>query len=359
MTFIHHLMRLYLEAAPWLVLGLIAAGLIKAWVADDRLGRWLGGRGPWAVLKAALIGAPLPLCSCGVLPAALGLRRAGASREATLSFLIATPETGPDSIAISYALLGPFLAIVRPLAAIVSAVFTGLSSLLIDDDTARPPAAGADARTASSCCASATSEGQGSACCGDTCGDADPPLPGPLARTWQGLRYAFSSIVDDLSPWLAIGLLLAALVATLVPPLAMAEWGSGFGAKLLMLLVGVPMYVCATASTPIAAGLLLAGISPGTVLVFLLAGPATNIATIMVIRREMGNATMTAYLAGIAIASIVLGIGVDWLARVLDIDILAQLGEAGEVLPQWLAVASGLLLLVFAIRPLRRHLPGM
>ncbi len=361
-NFLEHLAHLYLEAAPWLLLGLVAAGLIKAWVADERLARWLGGRGPWATLKAALIGAPLPLCSCGVLPAALGLRRAGASREATLSFLIATPETGPDSIAVSYALLGPFLAIARPLAAVASAVFTGLlSRLVVADDTAgvspRGPATPA-ARSPDACCGGETGDEPRSHCCGSVRHEEIKLTDGPLNKTWRGLRYAFSRILDDLSLWLGIGLVLAALVATWVPPLAMAAWGSGLGAKLLMLAVGVPMYVCATASTPVAAGLLLAGISPGTVLVFLLAGPATNLATILVIRREMGSATMLAYLAGIAIASLALGIAVDWLASTWRIDILAQLDEAGELVPQWLAVACGALLAMLSIRPLRRHLIG-
>ncbi len=345
-TFVSHLLELYLEAAPWLVLGLLAAGLIEAWVPDERLGRWLGGRGIWPTVKAALLGAPLPLCSCGVLPAAIGLRRAGASREATLSFLIATPETGPDSIAISYALLGPFLAVVRPVAAILSAVFTGLLSLTIRDSQVSR--------------ARETTEPAPTCCSKGSCASDEPQThgQGPIDKTLHGLRHAFSTILDDLTLWLSIGLLLAALVATLVPPLAMAEWGSGLGAKLLMLLVGVPMYVCATASTPIAAGLLLAGISPGTVLVFLLAGPATNIATIMVIRREMGMTSTLAYLAGIAIASLALGIGVDLLADAWRIDILAQLGDSADSVPRWLAVLSGLLLAFLAIRPLRGKLLG-
>ena len=120
---------MYVEAAPWLVLGVVAAGLIHVLLPEGLLGKWLGGAGAGPVVKAALIGAPLPLCSCGVLPAAVGLRREGASKGATVSFLIATPETGPDSVAVSYALLGPFMAVVRPIAAVLSAVFAGLLTL--------------------------------------------------------------------------------------------------------------------------------------------------------------------------------------------------------------------------------------
>ncbi len=337
--FLSNLLDLYLDAAPWLVLGLVAAGLIKAWLPAERLNRWLGGNSFWAVVKAALIGAPLPLCSCGVLPAALGLRRAGASRGTTLSFLIATPETGPDSVALSYALLGPFMAVIRPLAAIISAVFTGFMALFIRESSL--PSLPLGEASVGSCCSSGS------------CTQAEEPAqPGFLGKTGQGIAYAFTDILDDLVTWLAIGLLLAALVATLVPPLAMAEWGSGLDAKLLMLLAGIPVYVCATASTPVAAGLLLAGISPGTVLVFLLAGPATNIATIGVIHKEMGRAATMVYLLGISLASLGLGIITDILVNAMDIDVVAELNSSGEVLPLWLAAASGVLLAIMAMRPL-------
>src|SRR5918994_2932228 len=125
-AFIANTAQLALTTAPWLVLGLVCAGCIKAWLPTRAVGRQLGGSGVGPVTTAALIGAPLPLCSCGVLPAAFGLRRAGASKASTVSFLVATPETGADSIALSYVLLGPFLTIVRPVAAILSGVFAGL-----------------------------------------------------------------------------------------------------------------------------------------------------------------------------------------------------------------------------------------
>ncbi|MFO7593749.1 MAG: SO_0444 family Cu/Zn efflux transporter [Pseudomonadota bacterium] len=329
-------LELYLDAAPWLLLGLVAAGLIKAWVPESLLSRWLGGSGPWPVTKAALIGAPLPLCSCGVLPAALSLHREGASRPSTISFLIATPETGVDSIALSYALLGPVMAVVRPIAAIFSAIFTGLLTTLI------PVAAPAVEPVA------------GGSCCG--CSTHPPTQPGKLTATLQGLRYAAGDILDDIALWLFIGILLAGAVATWVPPMTLAEWGSGLPAMLIMLLVGVPMYICATASTPLAAALLLAGVSPGTVLVFLLAGPATNIATLAVVRKELGTAVLAIYLLGIALSSIGLGLLLDILLGRWGIDVVAQLGEGGELIPAWLAWGSAVILVVLAIRPIRRYL---
>lgn len=337
-AYLTNLLHLTLEAAPWLLIGLLAAGLIKAWVPEALMSRWLGGRGPWPVAKAALVGAPLPLCSCGVVPAALGLRRAGASKGATAAFLVATPETGVDSVALSYALLGPFLALVRPGAAVLSAVFTGLLVGLGERLAPTAP----------------TAAPAGGCCSGGGCGAAQ--APGPWARAGAGLRYALTDVLDDIAPWLGLGLGLAAAVQTLVSPEALAQYGSGLPAMLLMLAVGVPMYICATASTPLAAALLLAGVSPGTVLVFLLAGPATNLGTVAILRRELGTRATLAYLAGIALSAVALGLATDALTASLGIDVNAQLGAAEALLPpalQWLCAA---LLLAFALRPLRRRL---
>lgn len=347
MDFLTNLAELYLDAAPWLLLGLVVAGLLKAWIPEGALSRWVGGRGLWPLVKAALIGAPLPLCSCGVLPAAVGLHRGGASRGATVSFLIATPETGPDSVLISYSLLGPFMALVRPVAAVVSAVATGLLAAALPERRKSIPIT----------LPVQTVEGGACGCDSGGCETAAAAPTALGARTLAGLRYALTDIVDDIALWLGVGLLAAALVVTLVPPFAMKEWGSGLPAMLMMLGVGIPMYICATASTPIAAGLLLAGMSPGTVLVFLLAGPATNIATMAVVRRELGTRVLAAYLTGIALSSVLLGVSVDALVPLLGIDVEAQLQVGDEWMPEWLALGSAVLLTVLAIRPLRRRLP--
>ncbi len=338
-----NILDVYLDAAPWLLLGLLAAGLIKAWVPDQLLTRWLGGRGLWPVTKAAFIGAPLPLCSCGVLPAALGLHRGGASRSSTVSFLIATPETGADSIAVSYALLGPFMTVVRPIAAILSAIFTGLLSALVPESKPGPQA---------------ETTGCGG-CCSDSCNAVVPAArTSSLQKTLQGLRYAVTEILDDIARWLAIGIVLAGIVTTLVPPQALAEWGSGLTAMVLMLLAGIPMYICATASTPVAAALLMAGISPGTVLVFLLAGPATNIATLAVVKKELGRGVLVAYVLGISVASIGLGVVTDLVAQLMAVDIQAELSQGAELVPGWLAWASAALLALFVIKPLRARIVG-
>lgn len=360
MSYWQNLLHISLEASPWLLLGFLAAGAIKLWIPEVLLQRWLGGNGVWPVTKAALIGAPLPLCSCGVLPAALGLRRSGASKSATLSFLIATPETGVDSIALSYVLLGPVMAVIRPVAAITSAIATGLLAGQIEDSmrSAQSPACASDCGCSQKPLAAVVQPGFLTQARGE---GSDSGASGTQSKWKAALGYALVDMVDDLLLWLALGLGLAALILTLVPPMAMAQWGSGLPAMLLMLLIGIPMYICATASTPVAAAMLVAGISPGTVLVFLLAGPATNMATLGLLRKEMGTPTLWIYLVGVCVSSILLGLLTDLMVSVLGWDIQAQINATAETLPEWVEIGAAVVLLVAAgnvlLRRLRRLLP--
>jgi uncharacterized membrane protein YraQ (UPF0718 family) len=349
-----NILHIALISASWLLLGLVAAGLIHAWLPMKLVGRALGGSSAGSVFRAALVGAPLPLCSCGTLPAAFSLRRSGASPASTTSFLIATPETGVDSVALSWVLLGPFMALLRPVAAILSAVSAGLlvgrmGSKEVQQEKALPVM---DATQEQPSCDPAS-------CC---CSDQEQPQEqkqGVWKRSFAGLNYAFSTLLDDLALWLAIGILAAAAVITLLPPDLLSNWGSGPLAMLLILLISVPMYVCATASTPLAHAMLYAGVSPGTVLVFLLAGPASNLASIALVRKELGGRALMAYLVGVAGVSVVLGVVLDFTVGYFEFDILAGMaaagGEDGEAptLIAWLSLA---ILLVTGIRPLRRFL---
>lgn len=327
---------MYLDAAPWLIVGIVAAGLIHAFLPEGLLGKWLGGNGVGSVFKAAIIGAPLPLCSCGVLPAAVGLRKEGASKGATVSFLISTPETGPDSVAISYALLGPIMAVARPVAAVLSAIFSGLlTNAFVGDEGNAPPMATATASRSSSCCA-------------DSCSSQKPDHKAALpTRVWSGVRYAFGDVLDDIALWLLIGLALAGGLSAVLEPETLGAYGSGIGAMLVMLAVGVPVYVCATASTPIAAGLMAVGVSPGAALVFLLAGPATNIATLGVVGKDLGARALSGYLLGIALSAIASGLLLDAALNAWNIDIQVQMAAASEAIPAWINWASGLLLAPF------------
>lgn len=356
----------YLDTAFWLLLGLIAAGLVKAYIPADAMQRWLGGRGFSAVGRAALFGAPLPLCSCGVLPAALGLRRAGASKEATVSFLISTPETSIDSVAVTYALMGPVMAIYRPIAALLSALLTGLAVALVNDADDKVAAQAESECVTDACCdnpASGTAEqtdccaSSASAPSDNCCGPADVAnTSSQQARLPQALRFAGGELLDDISHWLALGIVVAGLMISVIPPGWLEQWGGGLSAMLVMLLVGIPMYICATASTPIAAGLLLAGVSPGAVLVFLLVGPATNIAGLIVVRQELGSRVTLIYLGGIALLSVLMGLLLEWLLQHTGLNVNVAMAGAHEVLPVWLSYFSAILLLLLVVPALRNRL---
>ncbi|ABZ75065.1 permease [Shewanella halifaxensis HAW-EB4] len=432
--------ELFLESAPWLLLGLVLAGMLKMFVPMVWMQKQLGGHGFKTTVKAAILGAPLPLCSCGVIPAAVGLRRSGASKAATTSFLVSTPETGVDSVTVSYVLLGPFMAIVRPIAAVISAIVAGL---LVgrDDDDGKPvvseqakAGAAPKSESAASCCsskksapkvepvASCCSNNKGEAkvepvasccsskkveykaekasCCSSkkapaveavvaeksSCcsskkaessshvhGQADTEAEGccestrdiatelkgtsVISRIGKGLHYAATDLVRDTTIWLLIGLFFAALVQTYVPADFMAKWGDGILAMLVMVLISVPMYICATASTPIAAGLLLAGVSPGAVLVFMLAGPATNIATLGVVTKELGKRALYGYLGGVLGVALVSGILVNYLVDTFGFVVMPQIGEQHELLPAGIVYTSGVILAILMAKVFLDKLP--
>jgi uncharacterized membrane protein YraQ (UPF0718 family) len=333
------LWALSLDSAPSLIFGLVLAGLLVTLLPTSRLASWLSGKGAGPIFKAALIGVPLPLCSCSVVPVAMGLRRSGASRGSTLAFLISTPENGPDAIFLSYTLLGPVLAFFRIVSAAVSAVITGL---LAGNGEDSPPPAPAP-----------------TSCCKCSC-SSSKPAEAPksfFTRVVDGLKYAATDIFDDLLPWLLVGLVAAAAIQAALPAGSLAAWGSGLGAKLAMVAIGVPMYICASASTPVAASLLALGISPGTVLVFLLAGPATNLGTVGLVRKEMGNQALRAYLVGAAVVPIFCGLVLD--ALPVEIRSFGLPQTCGCEHPSVFSILSLVLLLGLAIRPLRNLLLGV
>lgn len=339
MNFLSHFLALFIESAPWLLFGFALAGLIKVFVPQDALTRHLGGAGFGTTVKAALIGAPLPLCSCGVVPTALGLRRSGASKNATVSFLVATPETGVDSVSVSYALLGPVMAIVRPVTAICSAIVAGV---LVGRSESPAPAS-----EPGTCCSKAECKEEPAAETGEK--------PSLRNKLWTAARFSFGDMLDDIVLWLLVGLLVAAAVLTWVPETLLAEWGSGPLAYVVMMLVGLPMYICATASTPIAAGLMAAGVSPGAVLVFMMAGPATNLGTLGIILRELGRWPLTAYLLGVLVTSALFGIALDYVSDARGWDLQAAALHQHESL-SWVSIAATVLLAVLVIASLGREL---
>ena len=350
--FIENFLYIANDASPWLLLGLLIAGLMKSWVPSEILSKHLGS-GKKAIVKAALIGAPLPLCSCGVIPVATELRRSGASAPATASFLVATPETGVDSVTVSYALLGPVFAIYRPISAILSAILTGL---LVS--TSKDVVSTSTAKT-SSCCASKAkpevtekkaTEKKATSCCSTS----QPKAPSIFLKTTNGIRYAATQLIDDLKVWLLIGLLFATIVKTFIPETFLLQHGSGIFTMLLMIAISIPMYICATASTPVAAGFIMAGISPGTALVFMMAGPATNISTLGVIKNEMGSSVLIKYLLSISLCSLGFGLLFDWILLYLNINVVEQMSHNHALLPYWIGITCTMLFVFLSIKPLRK-----
>ncbi|MBD1389178.1 SO_0444 family Cu/Zn efflux transporter [Neiella sp. HB171785] len=364
MTFFNHLIDLSLEAAPYLLFGLIIAGLIKAWLPESWVKRQLSGSGSKPIVKAALLGAPMPLCSCSVIPVALGIRRSGASKGSTVSFLVSTPETGVDSISLTYAMMGPFMAIVRPVAAIATALTAGLWVNASDSENSqqKPAAASIDEVTTSCCSKSAPAKPATSSCCSSKqpaatttsscCDSKSNDKAAKESSVITGIQFAFGKLYQDIAWWLLAGLVIAAAVQTFVPTEWLASWGSGWIAKFIMLVIGIPMYICASASTPIAAGLMLAGVSPGTVLVFLLAGPATNMSTIAVLRNELGQNIMIKYIVSVMAMALLSGVALDLLIDQHHIEI-ANGHQHSDWMPLWLSVSSLIILIAAAFKPIR------
>ncbi len=324
-TFAMTVVDTLLDVAPYLLAGFFFAGLLKAFVSEKTIVRHVGASSFRSVLNAALIGTPMPLCSCSVIPVATAIRKNGASKGATTSFLISTPESGVDSIAVSYALLDPLMTVFRPVAAFASAVLAGWAENILG----KPGEIAAE-----------------SSCACDHCGhEATPASPAMLARIRSGLRYAFTDLLQDIAYYLVIGLLISAIIASLLPielvqSIASREYLSMF----IMLLIGIPVYVCATASTPVAAALILKGISPGAALVFLLVGPATNLATIGVVKKTLGGRSLILYLASIMLVALLMGSLLNGIYAWIGTSAATQIGSAAHILPDWIRGMSALVL---------------
>ena len=340
------------QSSLYIILGLMIAGLLKVFLSADYVAAHLGKGMVKPVFKAALLGVPIPLCSCGVLPAAAQLQKQGANRGATTAFLIATPESGVDSIAVSWALLDPLMTVARPVAAFVSATVAGILENVLSWREKKPGP--------SPLPMAIPMANLGAGCATGGCGcDHDIQPAGGIQKIWQGLRYAAIDIWGDLAGWFFLGIAVAALITVLIPDDLMARHlGGGIGSMLLMLVAGIPMYICATASTPIAAALILKGASPGAALVFLLAGPATNVAALMVLVRILGKKGVVVYLASISVISVLCGLLLDGLYAALGLSAMANIGAVAETVPEWMMLAgTGLLVLLSLPILIRRIRP--
>ncbi len=298
-SFANNTWDLVAEMAPYLLFGFAVAGVLHILIRKEFVQRWLGKPGLGGVIKASVLGVPMPLCSCSVIPVAASLRKSGATRGATASFLSSTPQTGVDSIFATYALLGGLFTAVRVLVAFVCGIVTGYLIELCckDEPTGKakpainlgagfspidkplaPPIISSVAIETPSCCSSSQ----------------------PKRTPTDALRYGFITLPADLAKALTLGLLLAGLITTLLPDdLLSGNLSHGAPAFLLATVISLPLYVCATASIPMAYALMAAGLSPGAALVFLIAGPATNTATIVTVWKMLGRKATAIYLSSL------------------------------------------------------------
>jgi uncharacterized protein len=309
---------LFNEMAIYLLLGFAFAGILNVFLRKERIARFMGGENLKSVFNAALLGIPLPLCSCGVIPTGLSLYKNGASKGASVSFLISTPQTGIDSMLVSYSLLGLPMAIIRAVVALFTGVIGGFFTNITDNSKTET-------------------------------------LISPVEKQVSGnklikaLHYGFVEFVADIAKWLMIGLAIAAFFAVLIPDNFFTtfihyKWLN----MLLVLLASIPLYVCATGSVPIAAVLMLKGLSPGAALVFLMAGPATNMATITVLGNTLGKKTTIVYLLTISAGAMFFGFLIDSFlpASWFGLNIIAGSHKVAHLLPAWLHVSASIILAI-------------
>ncbi len=332
------------EMAPYLLLGFLVAGLLSGWLTRGFVQRHLGGSRWASVIRATLVGVPMPLCSCGVLPVAASLRERGASRGATTAFLTSTPQTGVDSIAATYALLGLPFTLVRVIAAFV----TGWLNGLLVEWLGKEPQRRAKTEPTESCCAGQSSDCEDTSARESNRDDAtaccDEATPVPSARSLSSmLGYGLVRMPRDIGRALLLGLLLAALIVMLIPEGNLgAVAGSGFLSLVLITALSVPFYVCSTGSIPVGLALLHAGVSPGAVLVFLITGPATNAATLTTLWVTLGRRSTLVYITGLVLSTWLIG----WVFNLVHAGELQSMVHGHhEFLPAWFGDLSAVALL--------------
>ncbi|MDH5682020.1 MAG: SO_0444 family Cu/Zn efflux transporter [Spirochaetota bacterium] len=293
------------DAGIYIFVGFVIAGLIKSFMRTDKVRQSLGTNSFKSVFKASLYGIPLPLCSCSVIPVALSLKKQGASNGSVTAFMISTPETGVDSVAITYSLLDPIFTVFRPVAAFFTALAAGISQNLFGHKNGYK-----EKPELSNCCENGK------------CLDTDPNLGSHANASnqlnlWQkvkyGMRYAFTDLLPDIQRSLFLGILLTGLIAYFIPyNLLSTSYDYPFLSMLAMLVISIPIYTCASSSTPVASSLILSGVYPGAVLVFLLAGPATNMLTMSTVLKAMGGRGLFIYLLSIIVISLLAGFLLDF-----------------------------------------------
>jgi uncharacterized membrane protein YraQ (UPF0718 family)/copper chaperone CopZ len=317
-TIMIEIYNVYLSLAPYLFIGLTFAGILHIFVGTDLITRFMGKKGFWSSVKASLLGVPMPLCSCGVIPTAFQLRKSGASQGATVSFLISTPQTGIDSIIPTYAMLGPIFAVFRPIYALISGIIGGTITDNFVKNVKDEHLVVEKSSCSSGCCSShshshshAHKEEKGN-------------------KFTEFIKYAYGEFLDDLTPQLIVGIVLAGLISIIPDSIFTFVQGSYLLQLLVVLAIGIPLYVCATSSIPIALALIAKGLTPGAAFVFLVVGPATNVATITLITNALGKKIVGLYVGIIAITGVIGGLALDYLHKVVGFDLHSHMQHGGH-----------------------------
>ncbi|MDF1876313.1 SO_0444 family Cu/Zn efflux transporter [Sulfurimonas sp. SAG-AH-194-L11] len=331
--------------APYILFGLIFAGILHELVPDTIVKNHLGKDSVWSVIKATLFGIPLPVCSCGVIPLATSIKKSGASNGSTLSFLISTPITGVDSILATYGMFGWAFTIYRVITSMIISIIAGVLANFYGEEEKvvekpKPTFSMAQPVKEEDC--------DGGSCCST----ASHEKKSFITMSKDALSYAFGTLLSDIASPLFVGLLLGALITVAIPDnlseiLLEYTWLS----YIIVIAIAVPMYVCATASLPIAAGLMLAGVAPGAAFVFLSAGPATNTVTIGVVKKMLGTRTLYIYLGTIIIGSVGFGFGLDYILSGVDVKDLVHLHEEASILEIISSVVLWIFVLYYIISP--------
>ena len=315
------------EMSPYLLFGFFVAGILSVFISQRFIEKHLGGGGLWPLVKASLFGVPLPLCSCGVIPVSISLHKHGASKGSTISFLLSTPQTGVDSIFATFSLLGPVFAVFRPATAFVTGIVGGTLVNAIDRDK------------------------EDSNLLKEACSDECCSSSNKTSRIFRALKYGFVTLPRDIGKAMLIGLVIAACISALVPDDLFAEklLGTGIFAMVVMMFFGIPVYVCATASIPVAAALILKGLTPGATLVFLITGPATNAAAFTTIWKALGGRTAIVYLFTVAVSALGAGILLDMMFPYLGPSVRTHLHQMEPSILGHISAAVLLAVLGFAI----------
>ena len=311
---------MWLEVAPYLLIGMVIAGVLHIFLGKSFISRHLGEGGLPSIIKATILGIPLPVCSCGVIPLASSLRKDGAHKSSVLSFLVSTPTTGVDSILATYSLLGPLFTLFRPLGALLAGIAVGGTDYILEGKHEFVPP-------------KHHHENQPSA---------------KTSKLKNFIFYSFFEIPQDIGKWLLIGTVIGGAISAFIPKDLFSQYVSFPFDFVVALIVGIPLYVCATGSIPVAVSLIAKGFSPGAGLIFLIAGPATNAITLSFVRAKLGKRSFYIYLASIIVVSIILGLLFNYIWGLLGKD-TALISGMGKMMPFYIKTPSAIILLLIII----------